>query len=192
MVQSGKVTPEEGERLLMSLEQRTGEQRQCPYCAETIPARALVCPECESALTAPRDPGFVPQAGRGFHGLTGLGKFLVCYTFLMCGLVCLYGIGRFSPQGIPPILLALLGITGAILICKGSRTGWALGTIWAAAQIVVVVVNFHVLNRQILLWGTKKVTNGDGLGFNLVGLILIILFVKAMPKGPDSDPQKRS
>ena len=36
LVQSGKVTPEEGERLLASLEQRSRGRRQCPFCAVSV------------------------------------------------------------------------------------------------------------------------------------------------------------
>ncbi len=181
MVQSGRVTPEEGERLLASLEQRAGPRRRCPYCAEDISAQAVICPECNSALETGQTRHSAQRTGHGFHSLTGLGKFLVCYTFMVCGLVWVFGIAHFPPRGISSMLLALLGIVAAVLICRGSRAGWVLGIIWAAAQIVPIIVNNTVLNRQILLVGNTWTTNGDGAGFNVVGLVLMILFIRAMP-----------
>lgn len=192
MVESGTVTPEEGDRLLESLEQRTGPRLRCPYCAEEIPAQTAICPECNSTLGGRQTLDPVQPTGQGFYSLTGLGKFLVCYMFLICGLVWVFSIGRFSPCAAPSMMLALLGIAGAVLVCKGSRTGWVLGTIWAAVQIVPVIVNGLVLNQQILHVGINWVTNGSGVGFNAVGLVLTVLFIKAMPSGPVHDVQGRN
>ena len=82
MVQSAAVTPEEGERLLSSLEQRESGSRRCPFCAEEIPAGAGVCPECRTPLAFQASGTATPQTGGGFHALAGLGKFLVVYTFV--------------------------------------------------------------------------------------------------------------
>ena len=176
LVESGKVTPEEGERLLASLEQRSRGRRVCPFCAETIPAETTPCPECGSALGA--SPLAIPQNENGFHALGGLGKFLVCYMFLVCGL-------QFIPSwNITAVLLATLGIFSAALICKGSPTGWMLGKLWAGIQIIPVVLNGIFLNQQGLDLKILSTTNGSGIGFNLVGVILLILFVKATPSKP--------
>ena len=181
MVQGGTVTPEEGERLLTSLEQRCRGSQRCPFCAEEIPAHVALCPECRTPLAAlPAGTGARP-AGGGFHGLTGLGKFLVCYTFLICGVVLLSSPLLFASVVVPGKLLAMLGLVSAFLICKGIRAGWVLSIIWAALQIVPIALNGIIFNRQILHLGVNWATNGSGVGFNIVGLILFILFIKAMP-----------
>jgi len=178
LVESGKVTPEEGERLLASLEQRSRGRQQCPFCAESIPAETATCPECDSALGANHASPAMVQNGSGFHALGGLGKFLVCYTFLVCGL-------QFIPSwNIAAVLLATLGIFSAVLICKGSPTGWMLGKLWAGIQIIPVVLNGIFLNQQGLDLKILFTTNGSGIGFNLVGVILLILFIKATPSKP--------
>ncbi|MCK4565161.1 MAG: hypothetical protein KAU94_10865 [Verrucomicrobia bacterium] len=182
LVESGKVTPEEGERLLASLEQRSRGHQQCPFCAESIPSETTLCPECGSALGANHASPAMVQNGSGFHALGGLGKFLVCYTFLVCGLMWLLSLGHFRPS--IALLLAALGIVAAVLICKGSRTGWVLGTLWAGVQILPIVAAGAILNRQILHLGILSTTNGSGIGFNLVGVILLILFIKATPRDP--------
>lgn len=182
MVQSGTVTPEEGARLLDSLEQRSRGRQQCPFCAESIPGEVASCPECGSALGAQIMPVETQQSGNGFHALGGTGKFLVCYTFLICGVVLLRGLFHFSLS----MVLAGLGIIGAVLICKGSRAGWRLATLWAGLQIIPVVLNGITLNQQLLHLGMVSTPNGSGFGFNLVGLILLILFIKSTP--PATDP----
>ena len=178
LVESGKVTPEEGERLLASLEQRTRSRQICPFCAETIPAETALCPECGSALGATQASPTGTQGGNGFHALGGLGKFLVIYTFLVCGL-------QFIPSwNIAAVLLAMLGIFAAVLICKGSPAGWTLAKLWAGIQIIPVVLNGIFLNQQGLDLKILFTTNGSGIGFNLIGLILLILFIKATPPKP--------
>jgi len=181
MVQSGTVSPEEGERLLTSLEQRNRVSQRCPFCAEEIPAQAEVCPECRTPLSGysagvSRQPG-----GNGFHALTGLGKFLVCYTILMCAIIWLMNPLQFVGGFFIVKLLALLGLVGAVLICKGVRAGWVLCIIWSLLQMIPFIVNGIVLNRQILHVGINWTTNGSGFGFNAVGLVLLILFIKAKP-----------
>ena len=178
LVESGKVTPEEGERLLASLEQRSRGRQQCPFCAESIPAEIAACPECGSALGANHASPAMVQNGSGFHALGGLAKFLVCYLFLICG------IQFIPPWNITAVLLAALGIVAGVMICKGSRTGWGLGTLWAGVQILPIVAAGAILNRQILHLGILSTTNGSGIGFNLVGLVLLILFIKATPRDP--------
>ncbi len=191
MVESGKVTPEEGERLLISLEQRSRTSQHCPYCAEEIPAQIAVCPECGSALGAHHPRQTAPRAQNGFYSLTGLGKFLVCYTFLVCGIVALSLLGRLSPTAVGPMLLAGLGIVAAVLICKGSQTGWVLGALWGGIQMLPVVVDGTVLNRQFFHVGILQTSNGSGIGFNLVGLVLLIMFVTAARRAGTQRQQGR-
>ena len=181
MVREGAVSPEQGERLLVSLEQRSAGSQRCPYCAEEIPAQVGECPECRSPLVTGPAGSAARPAGSGFHGLGSLGKFLVCYTFMVCGLIWLLNPLGFAAGAVFAKMLAVLGVVGAVLICKGVRAGWVLSTIWAAVQIVPVVVNGILLNRQLLHVGINWTTNGSGLGFNAVGLVLLIMFIKAMP-----------
>jgi hypothetical protein len=181
MVASGKVTPTEGERLLALLDQRSGRRRVCPFCAETIPAETSICPECGSVLTTATAAPV--KAQNGFHALPGLGRFLVIYTFFVCGAVLLINLFSFGfLHSLSTVLLAGLGLTGAILICKESRMGWILCTLWAGIQIVPIILNGTLLNQQLLHLGVFSTSNGSGIGFNLVGLILLILFIKSTPK----------
>jgi len=177
LVESGKVTPVEGERLLSSLERHGLDSGKCPFCAETIPAVIDVCPECGSALNAYTSSQAMWRSGAGFGALGGLGKFLVCYMFMICGLTILLPPWCFSLR--VELMLAVLGIVAAVLICKGCRSGWVLGILWAGAQIVMVVVNGVMINRQLLHLGITWTANGNGMGFNLVGLVLFVLLIKA-------------
>jgi hypothetical protein len=183
MVQTGAVTPEEGERLLSSLEQRIGQRQRCPYCAEDIPANVGICPECQTTLATASQGARPPQGGSGFHSLRGLGKFLVIYTFLVCGVALLLNTSGFGFMGVAFLqkVLAILGIVGAVMLCKGVGAGRALCILWAALQIIPFAVNGVVLNRQFLHVGIMSTSNGSGLGFNVVGLALLILFIKAVP-----------
>ena len=179
MVQSGMVSPEEGERLLTSLERRSSVRQRCPFCAEELPAQAGICPECKTPLYLNSTGESRQPGGNGFHSLTGLGKFLVCYTIMICALVWLltplyYGGGILLVK-----MLALLGLAGAVLICKGVRAGWILCMFWAGLQMISFIVNGVTLNRQILHVGINWTTNGSGFDFNVVGLVLLILFIKA-------------
>jgi hypothetical protein len=123
------------------------------------------------------------KAQDGFHALPSLGRFLVIYTFFVCGAILLINLFTFGfLHSLPTVLLAGFGLTGAILICKESRIGWILCTLWAGIQIVPVILNGTLLNRQLLHLGISSTMNGNGIGFNLVGLILLILFIKSTPK----------
>jgi hypothetical protein len=175
MVSEGKISPEEGEKLLDALE-RKQTSRRCPWCAETIPATALRCPECHSDLA--RASGEA-RPGRGYRTLGGLSKGLIVYVFVVCGIVLLGRLGHFTPVGIPQMLLAGLGILAAVLMCKGERAGWGLGVAWSCAQIVEIIVSGTALNRQFLHVGVTFTANGAGFGINLVGIVLLVLFLKA-------------
>jgi hypothetical protein len=61
---------------------------------------------------------------------------------------------------------------------KGNPAAWRLGILWAALQIVTVVVHGEVINQQIFHLGMNFQTIVQGLGLNLVGIILLILFIK--------------
>jgi len=188
MVQSGAVSPEEADRLLESLEQRGKARQRCPYCAEEIPAGVALCPECNSSLGGQSAASGLQRSGTGFHSLSSLGKFLVCYTLLICGIVLVFAIAHCSPATVSGMILAALGIASGILMCKGSAAGWWLGALWGGIQILPVVVANTVLNRQVLHLGVLSTTNGSGFGVNAVGIVLLVLFLKDRPRaGNQSD-----
>jgi len=186
MVESGAVSPEEADRLLASLEQRSSSRQRCPYCAEEIPAAVELCPECNTPLGTSPSTGSTHGNGAGFHALTGLGKFLVCYLFLVCGLVWLLNLGHFGPGVAPSVLLATLGIVAGVMICKGSDTGWVLGALWAGIQIIPIIAGGILLNRQILHVGFIQYSGGGGVGINFIGIALLIMFLKAKPRSSAS------
>jgi hypothetical protein len=180
MVEEGKVTPEEAERLIGSMEQRKNQVR-CPFCAEAIPMGSSVCPECNTPLapTADATPSEIGRSG-GFHALTGLGKFLVIYTFAVCSIVILASVPfGFSPAWVAQGLLSVFGFVAAVLICKGNPIGWVMGIWWAGLQMIPVTISGMTLNKQFFHFGINFVVNGSGLGINLVGIVLLILFIKA-------------
>ena len=194
MVESGRISAAEGARLLEST-RSTGSSGgiKCPFCAETVVPNAGICPECNSSIHASPAP---PASAGGFHALTGLGKFLVIYTLLITGfwlVSTLFMGGHFfslTPQTIVGSLLAVLGLTAGIMILKGKPAGWNLGMLWSGLQIIELFVRHQPLNRQVLQLGANFLTNGDGLGINLVGIILLILFIKAKAANqPDARPR---
>jgi hypothetical protein len=183
MIESGKVSPEDGERLIGSLESRA-QTMTCPYCVENIPAGTAVCPECATPLAAaPSTSASGDAPFGGYRSLSGGGKFLVVYTFVVCAIVLLTSLGwGLSGREIAPCLLAGLGVVSGILLCKGKPAGWPLAILWGALQIVLVMVNGAPLNRQVFHVGMSQTTNGSGLGLNLVGVALVIIAVMARRK----------
>lgn len=179
MVESGRISPAEGARLLESTKTSAmSGTATCPYCAEPIPAGSGICPECSSKLTPFTA---APSPGNGFQALSGLGKFLVVYTLLVTGYTLLHLFFKFDLNSATTVLLATLGLAAGILILKGRPSGWKLGMLWAALQIIPIIVHYQPINEQFFHFGIKSQTNGQGLGFNLVGVILLILFIKAKP-----------
>jgi hypothetical protein len=182
LVEDGKVSPAEGERLIASLESRRQTLR-CPYCAESIQVGAAVCPECASPLARPTfEPAGSAEQRDGYTRLTALGKVLVIYTFVITGIVLLTGLRlpwSWSLVDVTRSGLAVLGMAGAVLICKGHRGGWVLGMFWAGLQVVELVVGGHVLNRQVLAVDFIFTSNGNGLGVNILAILLLVLFVVA-------------
>lgn len=184
MVESGRISAAEGARLLESASHSSGSGTiRCPYCAERVEPANGFCPECRSNLNA-GTPGRTPTAG-GFGALTGLGKFLVLYTLLVTGFwlasLLFFGHGFFA-LSIPTLCgtaLSILGLAAGIMILKGRPAGWTLGILWSALQIVVVIIGYEAINRQVFHLGADFNTNGSGFGINLVGIILLILFIKA-------------
>ena len=186
MVESGRISAAEGTRLLEST-RTTGESEpiKCPFCAETVVSRAGICPECGSHVHTTPSATAPSVAAGGFHALTGLGKFLVIYTLLITGFwlasTLLFG-GRFfylSPQSVIGSLLAALGMASGIMLIKSNPSGWNLGILWAALQIVEIIIHYQPINRQVLHLSANTHTNGIGFGINVVGIILLILFIKA-------------
>ena len=175
MVASGAVSAAEGERLLDALGEG-GDTLRCPYCAETVPA-AEVCAECGTRLDA-AGPGRAPRE-RSFRTLSGLSKFLIIYEIIVCGIVLLSFGWLRNPLVLSGTLLAVLGLASALLMCKGNRIGWALGIAWACAQAVEIIMQNTILNRQVLTVGFRFAQNGAGLGVNVVGIVLLVMFVLA-------------
>lgn len=193
MIEEGKLTPVEGEQLISSLEQR-GRTIHCPFCAETIPAGLGACPECRSSLVpapggAGPATGSPPRSGGGFQALPGLGKFLVVYMFAVCLIVLLSSL-RFGPslRSAIPVAMSGLGIIAGVLLCKNNRKGWGLAMLWSGLQIPVVVVHGTELTKQFLHIGIIFTSNLNGTGINLVGIILLILFIVAKKKTMASAP----
>jgi hypothetical protein len=180
MIERGQISAAEGARLLESAQtSATTKTVTCPYCAEAIPTHSGMCPECKSNLATPVTNH--PAGGSGFRSLSGLGKFLVVYTLLVSGYLLLDLFFRFNSVSVITVLLPALGLTAGIMILKGRSGGWKLGMLWSALQIVPVIVHYQTLNEQLFHLGIKQQTNGLGLGINLVGIILLILFIKAKP-----------
>lgn len=186
MIESGKITAAEAARLLETARpaQRAAENKVCPFCAENIPAHNDPCPECGSHLKGSASHG---DTGTGFHALSTFSKSMVIYTLVVSGFVLATG---FVPgnkvlyqMDILNLLLAGLGLTAGILMFKGKAAGWGLAMLWAALQIITIVVHSEVINQQVFHFGINFHTNGQGLGINLVGIILLILLIKAKPAG---------
>lgn len=181
MVENGTISAAEGARLLDTARGPSTAERgvTCPFCAETIPAQERLCPECGSDLQAPPTRS---TTGHGFQSLSGLGKFLVVYTLMVAGLELLGLFFSFGIGALATSLLSVLGLIAGIMILKGNSRGWGLGILWSALQIICVILRGEVINQQIFHLGITHHVNGQGLGFNLVGVILLILFIKAKPR----------
>lgn len=183
MVENGRISAAEGARLLETTKApATSGTAICPYCAESISAHAGICPECGSNLAVPFTAQ--PNTDSVFQSLSGLGKFLVVYTLLVSGYILLKLFFKFDSNSAITALLAALGMAAGILILRGQSAGWKLGMLWSALQIVPIIVHYQPINEQFFHIGIKNQINGQGLGFNLVGLILLILFIKAKPARP--------
>lgn len=181
LVADGTITPEEGDRLVESLEKRKDSIR-CPFCAERIAAGLEQCPECASILRVPPPPHSPPfqQTGGGVPAMGGLGKFLLLYTFVVTSIVILTELrALYVPASACRIALAGLGFTAAFLISKGNPAGWTLGAWWGGLQAPLIILGHAVINKQLFTLSLKGSMNGFGLGMNLVGIILLIFFLKA-------------
>ena len=84
---------------------------------------------------------------------------------------------------------ALLGLLAGIQILRGKSIGWNLGIAWSALQIVTVIIHRQIVNQQVFHLGANYHTNGQGFGINLVGIILLVLFIKAKSDQPCCSPQ---
>lgn len=183
MVESGRISAAEGARLLESTRSTDKPGNiKCPFCAEMVIPNADICPECHSDLQA-------STTALALQTLNPIGKFLVIYTVLITGFWMVSsllsgGAFSFSPQTVIGFLLSALGMTAGIMLIKGNPTGWSLGILWSALQIVEIIVNYQPLNRQVLQLGANFHTNGRGLGINLLGIILLVLFIKAKNANP--------
>lgn len=180
MVQNGRLTAAEGARLLeTTLPNVSRATRICPLCAETIPEDAGQCPECGSNLAVA-----LPNTGvrYGFNALSGLGKFLVIYLFGVCIWELLHAPwALMQPLAWFGEILAVVGIVSGVLILKGRSAGWTLGMVWAALQIVSPSIQGVALTQQVFHLGINFQFNGVGAAINLVGIVLLVLFIKAKP-----------
>lgn len=179
MVESGRISAAEGATLLESARISIASEATCPYCAESIPAKSTTCPECDSNLSIPLSTA--PVCSTGFQSLSGLGKFLIVYTLLVSGYTLWHHFFRFDFNSAATTLLSGLGLAAGILILKGKQVGWKLGILWSALQIVPIIMYHQTMNQQYFHFGIKNQVNGLGLGLNIIGIILLILFIKAKP-----------
>jgi hypothetical protein len=192
MVENGQISAADGAKLLASTQlAEAAASLVCPYCAESISIRSGHCPECGSNLDAPVNSP--TNRSRGFQALSGLGKFLVIYTLLVAGFwlvssVLANGIS-ITESSLFGGLMALLGLLAGIQILRGNSIGWSLGITWSALQIVTVIIRGQIVNQQVFHLGANFHTNGQGFGINLVGIILLPLFIKAKSAQPHGSPQ---
>jgi hypothetical protein len=193
MVESGQISAADGAKLLASTQQaEAAESLVCPYCAESISIRSGHCPECGSNLDAPVNPPM--NHSHGFQALSGLGKFLVVYTLLVTGFGLVSTVlsdgMHLTESSLFGGLLALLGLLAGIHILRGKPIGWSLGIIWSALQIVTVILRGQIINQQVFHLGANFHTNGQGFGINLVGIVLLVLFIKAKSTQPCCSAQR--
>ena len=104
---------------------------------------------------------------------------VICAVILFSTFGIIFHVSGFGSGGVVALVLALLGGIGAILLMKGNSAGWGICMVWSAVQIVPVIVHGHFLNRQVLHVGIISTTSGSGLGLNIVGIVLLSLFVVA-------------
>ena len=185
MVRDGKLGPEEADRLLTALgasHPDGGGSAVCPYCAEAMPPEVAVCPSCGTRLPGSGSPRTVATPA-GSSTVSGGAKALALYAVIIGAVVVWESVGGSAFRGIrhPAFLvrglLGGLGIASGIQMWRGHRTGWVLGLVWSASQIVEIILHQLPLNRQVLHVGFTTVTNGNGWGVNSVGIVLVCLFV---------------
>lgn len=178
MVEDGTISPDDADRLIDELHGQ--DTICCPWCAETIPSTETICPECGS------DPYHGPNM-QPLHNITEtslgtLNGVLICYCAvvgLIVGLSCLRNIAHLA--SICQFSLAVLALFAAYMMFKRNPVGWTLGMVWSGLQIIEVIINRTAINRQFLHVGANFLTNGTGLGINIIGIVLLVLFIKARP-----------
>ena len=75
--------------------QEASETRECPYCAETIKARARVCRFCGRDLSGPETgPAVTAQQVKASSGVAdgvklGCGMFIVLPLLILAGLIAI-------------------------------------------------------------------------------------------------------
>jgi hypothetical protein len=185
MVAVGTISATEGDRLLNALSARPGTMK-CPFCAEEVPANATACPHCRSpfgpdartAVSGPGGAGAPAGRARSFHTAGRLSKVLIIYMVFVCivVLLCSWDLFWSPPAEWTQAGLAIIGLVAAVLMWKGRTAGWGPGLLWSLAQVVVIVVGNAPLNQQGFHLGITTTTNGLGVGFNWVGMVLAIGF----------------
>ena len=176
MVESGKISSEEGNELIEALK-ASSKTVKCPYCAEEVSPRNRKCPECDSdIIIAPSN-----QASSGRQRKSAprvINGILIVYMLVVGALILVF---RWPPNQtllfLPMKLMAVMAITSAILMIYDKKLGWYLGIIWSCLQIVLIYFSFGCINKQFFVLQYYFLFNGNGIGINLVGIILLVLFI---------------
>jgi hypothetical protein len=178
MVESGKISREEGDELIEALK-ASSKTVKCPYCAEEVSPRNRKCPECDSDIIfeAPNQASSGRQRKSAPRVINGI---LIVYMLVVGALILVF---RWPPNQtllfLPMKLMAVMAITSAILMIYDKKLGWYLGIIWSCLQIVLIYMSFGCLNKQFFVLQYYFLFNGNGIGINLVGIILLVLFIIA-------------
>lgn len=180
MVEGGKISPEEGDELIEAL-RASSKTVKCPYCAEEVSPRQRKCPECDSTIMLEGEVQKAPaQSQRVPSGKISL---FLAYYMLIIGIIVfsLYWPHHHKALifALPMKLMALMAVISAILILKKNIIGWYLGAAWSALQIILLYTSYTCINKQFFVLQINFLTNGNGLGLNFVGIILLILFIAA-------------
>ena len=147
-------------------------------CRRCAAERGAVDERRQFATTRTALPSEAPEEPRrrSWRDLSMLAKFLAVYVLVVAVVAGLpWGMGSFG--GFTQTVLGWLGVAAGVLMTMARPAGWWLGLFWALAQALEVVVGGHALNRQCLSLGANFNVNGLGLGLNVVGVILVVLFV---------------
>jgi hypothetical protein len=159
--------------------------RFCPDCGEPAcddclgpDGRCAACgspqsPSVDARTAGPQTPA--PERRR-FKELSTLAKAVALFT-LIIGVIAGVPWGMDSVPGFCQTVLGWLGVAAAVLMMRVHPVGWWLGLVWAIAQVVEIIVENEPLNRQVLFLGGSTTTNGVGLGLNMVGIILVVLYL---------------
>ena len=138
MINEQKISPEEADELLDALAQNSNSRsstpsgRQCPWCAESIPEDAVICPECRTSLNC-RNAG---HHGRN-HGYRLDGHPLAKVVSIIAIVVSCLGLAHWGLS----IVFYLISFTGVqINLPTFNHTPMMLyghGTTWIMLFVVM-------------------------------------------------------